>query len=262
MTEPQPTEAEGSPSGPSREARIERLLLAGLDHYFAGKYEQAIDVWSRVAFLERGHGRARAYIERARRAEAERQRESEELVEAGVAAYHAGQLKTARELLTRSVADGRPHETALLFLQRLNQLEAAGVAEVEAERPRLAGRGANPAAKARTDWTSTILTSAALAAAIMVVRLPVASWLAEFPVTTPAVAGPGEEILPVVSEAEVLLRRVQALRQEGRLHEALAVLERIGLSDGRRAEADDLKAAIQRELLGTPRSGGADSKLP
>ena len=31
-----------------RDAKIEQLLLAGLDHYFSGRYEQAIDVWTRV----------------------------------------------------------------------------------------------------------------------------------------------------------------------------------------------------------------------
>jgi hypothetical protein len=60
-----------------RLALIEQLLLAGLDHYFTGQYEQAIHVWTRVFFLDRGHARARAYIERARGALAERQREAE-----------------------------------------------------------------------------------------------------------------------------------------------------------------------------------------
>ena len=60
-----------------RLALIEQLLLAGLDHYFIGQYEQAIHVWTRVFFLDRGHARARAYIERARGALAEHQREAE-----------------------------------------------------------------------------------------------------------------------------------------------------------------------------------------
>jgi hypothetical protein len=82
MTDPLRTDAAhaGPLSDAEREARIEQLLLSGLDHYFAGQYEQAINIWTRVAFLERGHGRARAYIERARSALAERQRESEELL--------------------------------------------------------------------------------------------------------------------------------------------------------------------------------------
>ena len=57
------------------ESRIEELLLAGLDHYFSGQHELAISVWTRVLFLDRSHARARAYIERARGAIAERQRE-------------------------------------------------------------------------------------------------------------------------------------------------------------------------------------------
>src|SRR4051795_10464522 len=80
-----------------RDAKIEQLLLSGLDQYFCGRYEQAIDIWTRVAFLERRHGRARAYIERARSALAEQQRESEELLHSGIAAYHAGDLAAARD---------------------------------------------------------------------------------------------------------------------------------------------------------------------
>ena len=31
-----------------REARVEELLLSGLDHYFAGQHELAINVWTRA----------------------------------------------------------------------------------------------------------------------------------------------------------------------------------------------------------------------
>src|SRR5215204_7633458 len=107
MTEPLRTAPgrDGSADA-DRDALIERLLLAGLDHYFEGRYEQAVNVWTRVAFLERGHGRARAYIERARGALAEQQRESEELLHRGLEAFRTGDLASARELLTRAVADG------------------------------------------------------------------------------------------------------------------------------------------------------------
>src|SRR5215212_4204610 len=105
MTEPvrSPNASDRSLSDAEREARIEELLLSGLDHYFNGHYEQAINIWTRVAFLERRHGRARAYIERARSALAERQREGEELLHDGVTAYNTGDLVTARELLTRAI---------------------------------------------------------------------------------------------------------------------------------------------------------------
>ena len=130
MTEPLRT-APGSDGSADadRDALIERLLLAGLDHYFEGRYEQAVNVWTRVAFLERGHGRARAYIERARGALAERQRESDELLHRGLDAYRTGDLAGARELLTRAVANGST-ETALVFLERLGIAEAGQAAAV------------------------------------------------------------------------------------------------------------------------------------
>src|SRR4051812_23821214 len=75
MSDPLRTETSRTPEPASkaeREAKIEQLLLAGLDHYFAGHYDQAINVWTRALFLDRSHARARAYIERARSAQAER----------------------------------------------------------------------------------------------------------------------------------------------------------------------------------------------
>src|SRR5436305_12875299 len=83
-------------SGIDRDAKIEQLLLVGLDHYFAAQYEQAINVWTRALFLDRSHPRARAYIERARSAVAERQRHSEELLHTGVEAFHRGEGAEAR----------------------------------------------------------------------------------------------------------------------------------------------------------------------
>jgi hypothetical protein len=77
MSTSEPPNREHAPASTARDTRIEQLLLAGLDRYFAGEFEHAIQVWSRVFFLDRGHARARAYIERARGALAERQREAE-----------------------------------------------------------------------------------------------------------------------------------------------------------------------------------------
>src|ERR687890_733770 len=85
----------GAPAvGRERDARIEELLLVGLDHYFGGRHELAINVWTRVLFLDRSHGKARAYIERARSALAERQREAEELLRTGADALTRGDRAT------------------------------------------------------------------------------------------------------------------------------------------------------------------------
>src|SRR5947199_3635384 len=108
-----------------RDAKIEQLLLAGLDHYFAARYDQAINVWTRALFLDRSHPRARAYIERARSALAERQRKSEELLHTGVAAFQRGEGDEARRLLHAAIDGGAPSDEALAVLDRLNRLEAA-----------------------------------------------------------------------------------------------------------------------------------------
>src|SRR5215467_7164072 len=106
-------------------SRIEELLLAGLDHYFSGQHELAISVWTRVLFLDRSHLRARAYIERARGAIAERQREGEELLQTGVAAFERGDTVRARELLTAAVDRHAQPEEARAVIERLDRLVPA-----------------------------------------------------------------------------------------------------------------------------------------
>src|SRR5687768_18389076 len=101
MSDSLPASAGGQSADADRDARIEQLLLSGLDQYFAGEYEQAINIWTRVVFLERGHSRARAYIERARGALAERHRESEELHHRGIAAFNKGETEELVELIYR-----------------------------------------------------------------------------------------------------------------------------------------------------------------
>src|SRR5580704_14652622 len=114
-------------SGSDRDAKIEQLLLVGLDHYFAARYELAINVWTRALFFDRNHARARAYIERARSALAERQRESEELLQTGVAAFQRGDGDEARRLLHAAIDRGAPSDEAHAVLDRLDRLEHVAV---------------------------------------------------------------------------------------------------------------------------------------
>src|SRR6478736_2035790 len=124
-----------APSDGDRDAKIEQLLLLGLDHYFLAQYDQAINVWTRALFLDRAHPRARAYIDRARSALAERQRESEELLQQGMAAFQRGEGQRARHLLLSAIDRGAPSEEAVALLDRLNRLDPPPAS------PR-AGRGA------------------------------------------------------------------------------------------------------------------------
>ena len=110
-------------AGHERDARVEQLLLSGLDHYFAGAYEQAIHVWTRVLFLDRGHARARAYIDRAR----ERAGRAPARVGRAAASRHRGIRGRACRRRAR-LADsrrraGRPPDVALAYLGRLDRLD-------------------------------------------------------------------------------------------------------------------------------------------
>src|SRR5207237_8638503 len=130
---PDPLRREGDllASETGRETRIEELLLAGLDHYLNGQRELAISVWTRVLFLDRSPARARAYIERARGAIAERHREGEELLQTGVAAFDRGDAVDARRLLTSAVERGISSDEAFALLDRLDRLAPAGATRDE-----------------------------------------------------------------------------------------------------------------------------------
>lgn len=283
MSEPLRTTPESVPAaGPQRDALIEKLLLAGLDHYFEGSYEQAVNVWTRVAFLERGHGRARAYIERARAALAERQRRAEELLHRGIEAYDAGDLTTARDLLSRAVADGGASDTALVFLQRLGRVQALDAPEpagrpvtsliprserpahrsagVEAPSSQQSPQDPSPTASEKAvSWVATAAASLLIAAAILLAAQPIASWLGERPIEAPATGAPPADPLPIVRASEMRIAQARALHAEGRHHEALAALDAIDVADPHRGTADRLRAEIQGVLLAEAGVPGRES---
>ena len=262
MTEPLRTDTAriAAPSDDrDRATRIEELLVSGLDHYFAADYEQAINIWTRVVFLERDHDRARAYIDRARSAIAERQRESEELLHRGVDAYKSGDVATARDLLTRAVDRGAPRDEALLLLDRLDRLDGVGFDAPSYQRSapaRSSPVAALPPAAGRS-WRWWIAGGAGVAAATAVVLggAPVLSWMIEVP---PAVSPPivqAAEPLPIVRTADTLLDRARRLYVGGHLHDALRLLDRIDVADPVRAAADRLRADVQRDLLAAAFAG-------
>src|SRR6266436_1389807 len=155
-------------SAGDRDGKVEQLLLVGLDHYFAAQYEAAINVWTRALFLDRSHPRARAYIERARSALAERQRESEELLHNGVAAFDRGESSEARRLLEAAISQGAPPDEALAILDRLNRLEHSAL---QAQSPSARKRARTvplpqlTVATSRGAWTVLVLLLVVIVAA-------------------------------------------------------------------------------------------------
>jgi hypothetical protein len=232
--------------------RIEELLVSGLDHYFAADYEQAINIWTRVVFLERDHDRARAYIERARGAIAERQRESEELLQRGVDAYRSGDATTARDLLMQAVDRGAPSDEAQVLLDRLDRLDSTGF---DVPLPHGSESGASPAntnaetrprRRGRLALVAVVLVLAAAGA--VVAGLAVRAWFLNVPAAAPPAAVAAEP-LPVVRTADMELDRARNYYADGHLYDALQWLNRIPPGDPLRPEADRLKGDVQRDLL-------------
>ncbi len=260
-------------SDSDRDAKIEQLLLVGLDHYFSGEYERAINVWTRALFLDRSHAKARAYIERARSALAEQQRESEELLHRGVAAFERGEPNEARHLLHAALSRGAPSEEALVVLDRLDRMTpnlvgaipALPVASGRSERTRVlprAGTSESTGGRSPLLWTLALGT---LVAAIAVVAPTVDWWL--LPMTDQPTASPipipaAEAGLPMPRRGELALDRARALSDSGHLHEALAALDGVKPTDQLRQEADQLRARIQRDLLALASRGFAASAEP
>ncbi|MGE0394838.1 MAG: hypothetical protein AB7P67_14830 [Vicinamibacterales bacterium] len=249
---PTPQPLDRAPNGPeSRDARIEHLLLTGLDLYFAGQFEQAINVWTRVSFLERGHGRARAYIERARGAIAERQREGDELLQLGVDAFNRGETERARELLTQAVERSGPDDLAASVLERVHRLGrapspgAVGLADAGA---RLGGVAPVPAVVRARRVSLPVVAVAAAVAGALVAGVAIELWFAAPAGRTPAAETRADE-LPVPRGADVALMRARTLAAGGHLPDALRALEAIGRFDAQRPEADRLQAEWQARLL-------------
>jgi len=251
-------------SGAECDARIEQLLLAGLDEYFGNRYEQAINVWTRVLFLDRHHDRARAYIERARSAQAERQRELEAVLHQGIEAFDEGDVDRARQLVAEALERGVSRDLALGMLDRIERL-GTGKTAPNARR-RASGAESPPEAPARLapvtgrrsrgPLTAALLAAAALGALVVAasgVAMPdIAGWpraRADRAVESHATQPARVEPLPIPAASEKYLARARALVATGRLRDALTELDRIPVGDPLRAAADRVRAGIQSELL-------------
>jgi tetratricopeptide (TPR) repeat protein len=272
--------ASDAASEADRDAKIEQLLLAGLDHYFNAQYDQAINIWTRALFLDRNHARARAYIERARSAVAERQRESEELVQTGVAAFERGDTGEARRLLQAAIARGAPGDEAAAALDRLNRFEATTVGPPQSS-SRREPRQRMPIQEAGRSGSRhpVLLVPIALmmlgAGAYMLAVSDRVGWRQYLGLPeTPAIVKPTvieNAGLPLLHRGATALAGARALAAGGHLADALLTLDNVRVTDPQKVEADRLRSEIQRQLLGLPTGsasgrsferGGGDRRVP
>jgi hypothetical protein len=272
--------ADPQPPSPSQDPRIESLLLAGLDRYFAGEFEHAIQVWSRVFFLDRGHARARAYIDRARGAIAERQREAEARTarpdgagvvqgDAGARVELAEPLPGVSTLRTRpaaatavaraSVSADAGHARTSGALARAATSATPGVTAPEPVGHDAAPRGGRLRARLVAQFALVALAAVLLFGAgyVVAARDRLAVWWgapAQPPRSVPAMI---REVAADAPSTEELLDRARRHLAAGRADAALAVLKAIAASDPQRSTADALEARAMRALQAETPPGGS-----
>jgi hypothetical protein len=217
-----------------------------------------------VLFLDRHHDRARAYIDRARSAQAELQRESEAVLHQGIAAFQAGDVANARRLVADALDRGAPRDDAQGMLDRIDRLGAGQTAPL----PRPHASSAVPVPESRTAapaqhprrvrsvGAALLLVVAALgvvAVALWGLTLPDPSMLPFFGAASLSDArssvAPPPAPLPQAAANETYLARSRSLVATGRLRDALHEIDRIPLGDPLRAEAVRLRSEIQQQFL-------------
>lgn len=247
-----------------REGRAEALLIEGLDCYLSGHYDDAIHVWTRVLFLDRTHERARAYIDRARTAQAERRRRADEMLHRVGELVAAGAVEPARTLLTE--AEQASTDEALVArlwteIERAGRSAAAEPADVAPALGRSSGQGAARLGRAVHPLVA-LIAAGALGALLVTVLTSSYLWGSS---DNPPLGG-GRALrassIEVPAGADVALIRARALYQRGRLAEALAVLDRVTPGGPNRATVDALRVEIQGLLLSTVSTAGSAERRP
>jgi tetratricopeptide (TPR) repeat protein len=234
-----------------RDSRAEALLVDGLDRYFAGHYEEAIHLWTRVLFLDRSHARARAYIDRARTALAERQRCADELLQDARTLLDRGDTGEARRVLGQAVATAGDDARAAELRLQLERVERArGTTSRPAPRTAAIVDAVPVPSRYRRVAKGLVVAGVAGCAVVACVALA-GPMLREraLPGRPRALAPSGQSSSPtVLSTDEVALIRARTLYARGQLPEALRALDRITHGSAR-AGADALRVEIQQGLL-------------
>lgn len=263
MADPKRLESVPNGDAAERDTQVEALLVDGLDKYFNGRYEEAIHLWTRVLFLDRSHARARAYIDRARTAVAERQRRSEEMLQASHALLEQGETAAARELLSEAIAESGDDDHAAALRVRLERVERMHAASRAGLAPATTSTEVVPGwtwpRRSRTAAGSAVVLVAGLLLVIGVTSTEVQDWLGLRSDREQLLSTTVAPRLPVLSSGDVALIRAQTLFSRGRLAEALQVLDRVGPESPTRAAADELRVRIQQLLLASNRdlTGGS-----
>jgi tetratricopeptide (TPR) repeat protein len=125
------------------------LFRQGEELYSRGLYHEAIHVWTRILFLDRGNSEARLRIDKAKEAVAERQRRLDAEIAEALALLDSGDIDGARDRVRSVIASDGRHGEANVLAAAIDALdrrvEAQEAHEAHGTKPEGDAIGAPPA---------------------------------------------------------------------------------------------------------------------
>ncbi len=259
--------------GAELQRKTDLLLGQGDGLYRMGLYPQAIHVWTRILFLDHGNGEAREAIERAKRAQAEKQRKLDVIFMEASKSLDAGDRQQARRHLARILAMDPRHSEGRSLWEKLETLDRRGDVpsrstylssdpeeEKTSKRRRRRSVKAKLAGSGKTSSASPLKMAAFLFCAFcllalggLYLHLNWASLISDRSTAALRQAGPeslGERHpLPLPLPAELHYYNGARLYAKGHLRAALAELARVDRQSGFLEEARSLVLRIEGRLL-------------
>jgi hypothetical protein len=262
--------------GPEAPPKSLDLLRQGDELYERGDYQQAIHVWTRILFLERGNPEARHRIDRAKEAVAERQRKLDAEIAEARGHFDAGDIEAARASVRSVLAadaghgEARQLGTAIEILDRRSEAPREGDVPAAEPAPFTKGvvikvpRGSRPALpRAIRPKAPRFKMVAFVVGALLTFAAPAfylsANWesivsgeaFGHPPDLSTAVV-PDRLAAPVPDLSRLRYYNGQRLFGEGRYREALVELRRVDRDSAIMAEARSLMLRIEDRLLRGP----------
>ncbi len=267
----------GAGSDPAKAEAMARktslLLRQGDGLYRMGLYPQAIHVWTRILFLDRGNVEAREAIDRAQRAQAEKQRKLDVIFMEASKALDDGDRQQARRQLARVLAMDPRHSEGRSLWEKIETLDRRGEVmsrstylSSDPEQEKTSKRRRRRAAKAKlagrrkasspSPWKMAVFLFCAfclLGLGGLYLHLNWDSLVSDRSFAALRQAGPeslGErEPPPMPLPAEFHYYNGARLYAKGHLRAALAELARVDRQAGFFAEARSLSIRIEEKLM-------------
>ncbi len=260
------TPASGQPS-----SKIEELLRQGEKLLRAGRYQQAIHVWTRILFLDRGNPNACDAIDTAKRALAERQRKLDVMVLDAAGELPDGDRRRARRILARVLAADPRHTEGRSLWEKLEAMDLRGDAQSRSLTTDPNGESSVPLRRKtkrnkivrgrRSKAAGSPLKMAAFLFCALCLLVLGGTYLhlnwdilvSDDPFVTSRPGGAEaldeQDVLPIPSPDELLYYNGARLFAKGRYREALVVLARVDRKSGVFETARGLMLRIEDRLL-------------